>query len=302
MYLGSKNGPMRKILFLLLLAAVQGPLFAQFEFPSLSPKGNITQVIGDTRIEVEYERPAARNRVIFGGLVPWNKVWRTGAGYCTKIRFDKPVSVGGQQIEAGHYSLFTIPSPNSWIVIFNTDTTLYGSYGYDEKKDVARFVVNSLKPDRFYETLTIDIDFIPNHARMYISWANTQIHFPIHTSSDERAMRYIQEELLTGKEKDPDQYGMGADYLMYQNQNFSDALILAEMMIQKEGNEGWARIIKLTVYEKLHLYDKALVEIEKGIAHTQTSEYEEEVYRENDLKEWKRHAVRIDAAKAATEK
>jgi hypothetical protein len=293
---------MRKILFLILLMAVQGSLFAQFEFPSLSPKGNITQVIGDTHIEVEYERPAARNRVIFGGLVPWNKVWRTGAGYCTKIRFDKPVSVGGQQIEAGHYSLFTIPIPDSWIIIFNTDTTLYGSYRYDAEKDVARFVVDSEKSDRFYETLTIDIDFIPNHAHMYVSWANTQIHFPIHTGTDERVMRFIQEELLTGKEKDPDQYGMGSDYLMYQNQDFSDALALAEMMIQKEGNEGWARIIKLTVYEKLHLYDKALVEIEKGIAHTQVSEYEEEVYRENDLKEWKRHAVRINTAKAATEK
>ena len=92
---------MHRILLLALLLIVGSPLFAQYEFPSLSPKGHISQVVGDTQIEVEYERPSVRNRVIYGGLAPWNKVWRTGAGYCTKIRFDKPVSVGGQQVDAG---------------------------------------------------------------------------------------------------------------------------------------------------------------------------------------------------------
>ncbi|MCB0649080.1 MAG: DUF2911 domain-containing protein [Saprospiraceae bacterium] len=78
-------------------------------FPSLSPKGNISQVVGNTRIEIEYIRPSVRKRQIFGDLIPWDKVWRTGAGSCTKISLNEPVKIGGQKVQAGKYALLTIP-------------------------------------------------------------------------------------------------------------------------------------------------------------------------------------------------
>jgi len=137
-------------------------------FPSLSPKGEITQMVGTTKLRIEYERPSVRKRKIFGELVPFHKVWRTGAGLCTRISFDKRVIIGKQQIDAGKYSLFTIPSEDQWIVMLNRDTTLYGHGFYDSQKDVIRFIVKPEETHRFYETLTIDVDLIPPRLKLVL--------------------------------------------------------------------------------------------------------------------------------------
>ncbi|RMG64300.1 MAG: DUF2911 domain-containing protein [Bacteroidetes bacterium] len=120
---------MKKWLFPICLAPLGQQ--AQPDFPSLSPSAYLSQQAGDTRIEIWYDRPAARGREIFGGLVPWGEVWRTGAGPCTKIRFDQAVKVGGQAVPAGTFALATIPYPDRWMVILHRDTSLYGAYGYD---------------------------------------------------------------------------------------------------------------------------------------------------------------------------
>ena len=284
-----------KLLTLLCLSLGQASVFAQFDFPSLSPKGNIVQTVGNTKIEVEYERPSARNRKIFGELVPWNKVWRTGAGHCTKISFDKSVKVGGQPVSAGTYSLFTIPGKERWVVIINSDTTLYGSYDYNAKKDVARFVVKPVKPERFFETLTIDIDLVPNNAKMYISWVNTQIGFEIETYTDENVLKFIEEQLITGKSKEVDDFGMAAEYLQMSNDNFDLALDLAQKMIDMGGNEGWGRNIKLSVYEKLHLYDKALEQAKWLLEKNKKTAYEKEANRMLFIRYHENQVKRIEA-------
>lgn len=268
-------------------------MHAQYEFPSLSPVRTLTQIVGHTKITVKYERPSARGRVIYGELVPWDEVWRTGAGWCTKISFDKPVKVGGQPIDAGTYSLFTVPGKDEWQVILNTDTTLYGSYDYDAKHDAVRFTVNSERTDRYYEALTIDFDFIPNNAVVYVSWVNTQISFEIETQTDTESMQYITNELLTGKEEDPDQYGSGASYLITQNTDLTDALVLADKMLEMGGNEGWARRIKMNGYEKLHRYDEALSEIDKAIEAEKKFDYQKEENRQRAIQEWEDHANRM---------
>ena len=170
-------------------------------FPVASPMGHISQMIGNTKLEIEYERPLARKREIFGGLVPFNQVWRTGAGASTKIKFSKAVVVEGQSIPPGRYSLFTIPGADTWVVILNSDTTIYGTYGYDRVKDVARFVVTPTLSNRFYEALTIDIDLVQSNARLYLSWTNIQIDFSITTTTASDAMKFIEEQLLTGINK-----------------------------------------------------------------------------------------------------
>src|SRR5690242_7898509 len=99
--------------------------FSQNHFPDLSPKGIVKQIVGLSTIEVNYERPAARGRKIFGDLVPFDKLWRTGAGNCTKIKFSSPVTITGKKIAAGTYSLLSIPNLLQWTIILNSDTTLY---------------------------------------------------------------------------------------------------------------------------------------------------------------------------------
>ena len=259
---------MKKVILSTFLILVGFNLIAQetdYPYPSFSPKGNISQVVGNTLLSVEYERPSARKRLIFGGLVPWNKVWRTGAGNCTKIGFDKEVSIGGQKVPAGHYSVFTIPNPNKWIVIINKDTTLYGSYDYNYKNDVARFSVLPTETDRYYETLNFDIQLDQHNAKMYISWANTQTNFDIVTSTNEKIQELINEELLTGKNQVSDIYAGAASYLAFREIDLANALKLAEKAIELDKNNEWVYGIKIDIYEKLKLYDNAITEINRAL-------------------------------------
>ncbi|WP_299555389.1 DUF2911 domain-containing protein [Seonamhaeicola sp.] len=267
----------RSILIILTVITfnIKAQEVTKFPYPSLSPKGTISQTVGNTVITIEYERPSARKRQIFGTLVPWDKVWRTGAGHCTKIHFDRTVKVGGQTVEAGIYSLFTIPNPNEWIVILNSNTSLYGSFNYDPKEDVARFVAIPKASNRFYETLNFDIDIIPNNAKVFISWANIQVSFDIQTTTDMDTEGYIQTELLTKKNKDSDAYAGAAEYLFYQRENLSEALKLAETGIELNNN-GWARGVKIRIFEHLKLYNNALQEINEYLQKVPSMNYSQE--------------------------
>lgn len=265
----------------------------EYPYPSLSPKGTITQVVGNTTITVEYERPSARKREVFGNLVPWNKVWRTGAGHCTKISFDKNVIVGGQSIDAGKYSLFTIPNEKEWIVILNKDTTLYGSYNYDFNKDVARFVSIPEKTNRFYETLNFDIEIIPNNAKIFISWAHTQLSFDIETTTDGNLNDFITQKLFTRKNKESNIYAGVSEYLFYKGDNLSNALQLAEIAIELDANNGWARGLKVRIYERLKLYDKAMDEINSAIQNINSRDYQGITEKENELSQFKKDLDRI---------
>jgi tetratricopeptide (TPR) repeat protein len=264
----------------------------QRNYPSLSPLSKIFQQIGTTQVEVEYERPSVRKRKIFGELVPWNKVWRTGAGYCTKIRFSKHVIVEGQNVPAGYYSLFTIPSPESWIVILNKDTTLYGSSFYNSQLDVARFVVIPTRSERHYETLTIEIDLIPNNGRFYISWENTRISFDILTTTDEETMRFINEQVASNKGKDADLYAGAAEYLPYQGKDLYLALSLANKAMQLDKN-SWAVNVRLKLYETLGYYDELIKNFEQEIDVTKKAKYESEKDRQAKIKELEATVARI---------
>jgi len=276
---------MKNILFLFVLA-ISSFIYAQDEdypYPSLSPEGNITQVIGNTKIKLTYERPSVRNRKIYGGLVPWNKVWRTGAGKCTRISFDKPVKLQGQPLPAGSFSVFTIPTPDEWVVIINSDTTLYGHYNYDRQKDLARFSVPSQKTDRHYETLTFDIDILHNDAKMYGSWANTQIVFDIETTTDEEIRNLIKTELLTGKSKDSQIYAGAAFYLYFQGEDYATALQLADRALELNPKNTWVYNTKISIYEKMKLYDEILATIDQAIEDTKKRSYESEKARLVDI-------------------
>lgn len=281
------------ILFLVLVRIHANGQETDFSYPSFSPKGNISQTIGNTLIEIEYERPSARKRQIFGGLVPWNKLWRTGAGNCTKIKFDKDVTIGGQKVSAGKYALLTIPNIKEWVVIINKDTGLYGTSRYNVKNDIARFVVIPNESSRFYETLNFDIELIQHNAKLYLSWANTQISFDIETSTNENIEKLIREELLTGKNTVSDNYAEAASYLAFRGVDLVNALKLADKAKELDKNSEWVYGVKIDIYESLKLYDNAMEEIsqlliilkrskEDRSAEIQKMEYEYE--RINKLK------------------
>lgn len=149
--------------------------------PPLSPEATFTQQFGESQITVQYARPSARNRKIFGGIVPFDSLWRTGAGECTTLNFKEDIIIGDKKLAAGKYSLFTIPRADEWTIILNSDVSMHGIFGYDSKKDVHRFTVKSVKTERFYETFTLEInDFTQQGgASLNLIWENTLVKIPL---------------------------------------------------------------------------------------------------------------------------
>ena len=178
---------MKKILIINVLCFFSFWANAQEAVKKTLPKSYeaaFTQQFGDSEIQVAYARPLARGRKIFGGIVPFDSLWRTGAGDCTTLKFKEEVMVGDKKIAVGKYSLFTIPSTDEWTIILNSETTMHGTNGYDAQKDVHRFKVKSMKTDRFYETFTIEINDInvKGEAFLNLMWENTLVKIPLKTA------------------------------------------------------------------------------------------------------------------------
>jgi hypothetical protein len=110
-------------------------------FPAASPACTLKQRVGLTDIEIVYSRPGVKGRTIFGGIVPYGQVWRTGANQATKITFSTPVKLEDHDIPAGSYALFTIPGENEWTIIISTNAAQFGAFQYNEKDDLLRFKV-----------------------------------------------------------------------------------------------------------------------------------------------------------------
>lgn len=134
----------------------------------------------DKVVKVVYSRPQAKGRKVFGELVNYDKVWRTGANEATEITFYKDVKIGGKAVKAGTYTLFTIPTEDGkWTLILNSDLNQWGAYQYKESADVMRTTVNAKKTTEKIENFSITIDEAKNGATMYLGWENTVVEIPI---------------------------------------------------------------------------------------------------------------------------
>src|SRR5664279_4924508 len=144
--------------------------------PAPSPACTLKQRVGLTDIEIVYSRPGVKGRTIFGGLVPYDKVWRTGANNATKITFSTPVKINGAEIPAGTYALFTIPGENEWTIIINKGAAQWGAFQYDEKADVVRVKATPVKLAETIETFTIEFNHIADEsAVLNLVWEKTVV-------------------------------------------------------------------------------------------------------------------------------
>ena len=178
---------MKKLLIVNLLCVLAFALNAQESAQKTlpkSPEAAFTQQFGGSEIQVSYARPLARGRKIFGSLVPFDSLWRTGANDCTTIKFKEDVVIGGKSIAVGKYSLYSIPGASEWIIVLNSETSMHGTNGYDAQKDVHRFKVKSEKTERFYETFTIEINDIDVQGNAFLNmmWENTMVKIPLTNS------------------------------------------------------------------------------------------------------------------------
>lgn len=172
-------------------------LHAQITTPAPSPAAKVMQTVGLTDVTVEYSRPAVRGRTIFGDLVPYNKLWRTGANKNTIVTFSKDVNVGGTDVKAGSYSLFTKPNVGQWEVYFYTDTENWGvPREWDEGKVAAKVMAPAMKVDAEMENFTILFDELKaDGANMYIMWDDMAAVLPVGVGTDAEAMASIDRVL-----------------------------------------------------------------------------------------------------------
>ena len=216
---------MRAIIFTLLLFTVNLS-FSQINTPRVSPASEVEQMVGLTEIEIEYSRPSMRGREVFGNLVPFGKVWRTGADNSTKISFDTDVIISGKTIQSGTYSIFSIPNKESWEIIFYSDVELWGvPRDWSENKIVfsSMFDVKKLKKSNTVETFTISFnDLTNNDVNMSISWENTSVDIKIEVPTRSMVESDIN-KVLSDKPKSSDYYAAAVFYRQ-ENINLDKAL------------------------------------------------------------------------------
>jgi Protein of unknown function (DUF2911) len=147
--------------------------------PAASPAASVSQTFGLTKIDINYSSPGVKGRQIWGDLVPYDSVWRTGANACTNITFSTDVTIGGQKVKQGKYGLFTIPGRNSWTVILNSDASQWGAYDYKKSLDVARFTVSPQMGD-MRERLAFMIDPVSDSSgRVTLCWEKMKVSFDV---------------------------------------------------------------------------------------------------------------------------
>ena len=172
---------------------------AQFEhpvkLPANSPKAKVYQQIGVTDMAISFHRPLVKGREIFGKLIPFGKVWRTGADENTIIKFSTDVTINGNLVKAGAYGLHTIPNKNSWTVILNSETKAWGSYFYKKEKDVLRFNVTP-KTIANQEAMNFSFSQVTaDKATVELSWAKTSINFDVKVDKAKLVNDNIKQQL-----------------------------------------------------------------------------------------------------------
>lgn len=173
-----KAGLYSILLIMFQLIAVQAA-FSQEEDTTKkrkSPKAITTQEIGQTMVSIEYSQPSVKDRKIWGGLVPYNKIWRTGANEATVLTLSKDILIEGHEVPKGKYALFTIPGKEKWTIILNTDHDQWGAYKYEQNKDFLRFEVEPEQIESHTEKLTF---YIEPTGVVNLEWEKLRVPFTI---------------------------------------------------------------------------------------------------------------------------
>jgi hypothetical protein len=214
----------KNILFAILiftLVVFQGNA-QQIQMPQASPAAKISQKIGLTDVTVDYSRPSTKGRKIFGELVPFGSVWRTGANAATLISFSTPVKLEGKEVPAGTYALYSIPGKTDWAIIISANIKLWGAVGYNQEDDVIRFNVKPGKTGQKYETMEINfVDMTDTGASLAIKWENTRVKFRIETEVDDIVMAEIKSLVIDNQPTNPGLYYQAANYYFTNNKDMN---------------------------------------------------------------------------------
>ncbi len=254
-------------LFLFVVAIVMGisvSVNAQtLKVPAPSPTETLKQNFALSDITIEYSRPSVKGRVVFGDLVPFGKVWRTGANSATKITFGEDLTVEGVAVKAGTYALYSMPGKDSWTFMLYNDLTLGGNVSdYKMENEVARFNVKPNTTADKTETFTIDIaDITINSAMVELRWENTRVSFSVKADIEEKIMKNIQTAMFEDKRP----YYQAANYYYENNKDQKQALEWVNKAAELNPKAYWVMLLKAKIQFKLNDYDGAILSAQKVI-------------------------------------
>jgi len=195
-------------------------------FPAASPACTLKQRVGLTDITVVYSRPGVKGRTIFGGIVPYGQVWRTGANQATKVTFSTPVKLEGADIPAGTYALFTIPGEQEWTIIISTNVNQWGSFQYNEKDDFARFKVSPVTlKDTTIETFAIEFNrILDESAVLELVWEKTVVPIHLRVEVTSHLVPQIEAAMAAPGKKSDGLYFQAATFYFNHDQDLKKAL------------------------------------------------------------------------------
>ena len=273
------------ILFLAFCASIS--MNAQIVTPQASPSAKVTQVVGLTDVSLDYSRPAMRGRTIFGDLVPFNKLWRTGANKNSIITFSTDVKVGGKDLKAGSYAIFTTPGESVWEINFYSDTENWGTpQNWDASKVAAIVKANPSKVGEKVESFTIAISNIAaDGAHLEISWDNTKVAIPFEVPTDAAVTASIS-KVMAGAGSDD--YYAAAVYYLNSGKDINKAKEWIDKAItMTEKPAFWQLRQQSLIYAKAGDKKGAIAAAKKSLAGAEAAGNADYVKMNKDsLKEW----------------
>jgi tetratricopeptide (TPR) repeat protein len=240
-------------------------LSAQIKTPQPSPTGKISQEVGLTKVEIEYSRPSAKGRKVFGELVPFGDLWRTGANASTKITFGEDVKVGETNLPKGTYALYTVPSERQWDIVFYKNTTLWGAPApadYKMEDIAAKVSVPSMATRDMVETFTIELSNLKNDgASLDIIWENTKVSLPFTLDTDSKVMADIKSQM---EGPSANTYYSAGRYYYEEKKDLKQALSWVDQSLTKGGDKFWILRLKANILADMGMYKDAIAVAEKS--------------------------------------
>jgi len=249
--------------------------------PQPSPTQTVKQNFGLSNIELSYSRPGIKGRKVFGDLVPYGKVWRTGANQATTLSFGEEVMIGGTKVPAGKYGLLTIPDEKEWTIIISKQTDVTSPDAYKQDQDVVRVKAAPMQLPFPIETFTISFDDMKGGScNLGIMWDNVYLAFPITTDVDSKVMKSI--ENIMNKDNRP--YYNAASYYFDNGKDLNQALTWVNKAVEAQPNaQPWVHTLKTRILAKLGKKEEAMAAAKNAIRIATETKFPDFVKQNEDI-------------------
>lgn len=265
---------LRKITLLGLAICFLATADAQLRTPAPSPTQTVKQDVGVGSIELSYSRPGMKGRKIYGDLVPYGNVWRTGANNATTLTFTDTVNIGGTKVAPGKYGLLSIPEKNEWTLILTKQLNVTSPAAYKQGEDVVRVKAKAQDLDDKVETFTIQFGNLrSNGADLQIMWDETLVSLPITTDVESKVMAQINNLMF----KDNRPYFNAAMYYMETGKDLNQAVTWFDEAIKQTPNGFWIYHQKANALAKLGRKDEARTAANKSMELAKTAKNDDYV-------------------------